>query len=1130
MSSAESPVPPPVCIVGMHRSGTSMVAHLLHRCGVYLGEEADLGPPAPDNAQGFSENRHFVEINEQLLSRFDGGWDAPPLFPIDWANRPDLSDLRQEAQAQIERMAGHGAWGWKDPRTTLTLPFWRSLLPELQVLVCVRHPLDVARSLNRRNNTSVAYGQRLWRTYYEALNAVVSPAERLVTHCDQYFESASGELARLVAELGLPHDDAALASAVKEVEPSLRHHRAEADGEVALLAEDLLGLYASLCAEANRARPDASCEVGPCNSRGEAPGPAAEIGDRAAELAERDETIARLREALDEQTRLARAAEAAVVDLRRQVDELATPARRPRLGRLREALRSILSGRPRIDVLHPAWTVIGQRFNVQADGRAHVVAEGWGFGARAVLVIAGRPLDTHRASDRLLSAAVPDDLLGRPGTLPVWVVDRDGGRSAIRCFRVLTIRTAKASQPSTGSWRHPRNALRRVRWRASVTSGMVRLPLFYAQREWQRPRRRSPSAALPPGVSAHIRPPRVPRKPDVLCFPIIDWEFRYQRPQQILSRLTNAGHRVFYLSEQFLGPTEDPFHLRPLAPGVTEVRLRSPVRLNIYQDGLGGRVEEAVYEALLDFKAAAGLGETICVVHLPFWTPLVLRLKAEFGYRVVFDCLDDFSAFRNIGDRMLDLERTLAAHADVTTASSQVLARKHAAVRPILLPNAADYAHFSGSKPHPERLEGGPVLGYYGAIAHWFDVELVAGAASARPDWRFILIGRVDRDIEARLKRCPNVRLLDETRYADLPGYLAAFDVCLIPFVLDDLTRATNPVKFFEYLSAGKPVVAARLPELLPFTGDCFLYDGLSDFLAQTERALLTKDDPEKAASRRALARANTWDARVDVLRRAIRQLFPRVSVIVVTYNNLDLTRACVESLLEKTAHGDWELVIVDNASSDETPDFLRTLADRHPEIQIVLNDENRGFAAANNQGIRLSSGEFVVFLNNDTVVTHGWLGSLVRHLDDRAVGLVGPVTNNIGNEAKIETTYRVMSEMDAFADAHTRRHRGQRFDIPVLALFCAAIRRTVLDEVGLLDEQYEIGMFEDDDLSRTLRARGYRVVCAEDVFVHHVGRAAFGRLDPETYRRIFDANRNRYEEKWGEPWTPHRYRDADPT
>jgi GT2 family glycosyltransferase len=249
-----------------------------------------------------------------------------------------------------------------------------------------------------------------------------------------------------------------------------------------------------------------------------------------------------------------------------------------------------------------------------------------------------------------------------------------------------------------------------------------------------------------------------------------------------------------------------------------------------------------------------------------------------------------------------------------------------------------------------------------------------------------------------------------------------------------------------------------------------------------------------------------------------------------VTYNGLAMTRACVESLLRNTAHASWELVVVDNGSVDGTVDHLKDLAARHSLVHLVLNDGNRGFAAACNQGARQAEGEVLVFLNNDTVVTPGWLVRLVRHLDDSDIGIVGPVTNSIGNEARIDAHYGDVDEMEAFAERYTRARAGRSFDIPMLAMFCLAVRRAFFERVGMLDERYETGMFEDDDLSRSVRALGKRVVCAEDVFIHHVGSGSFRTLEPRVYRRIFDANRRRFEEKWGEPWVPHRPRRRDRT
>ena len=253
----------------------------------------------------------------------------------------------------------------------------------------------------------------------------------------------------------------------------------------------------------------------------------------------------------------------------------------------------------------------------------------------------------------------------------------------------------------------------------------------------------------------------------------------------------------------------------------------------------------------------------------------------------------------------------------------------------------------------------------------------------------------------------------------------------------------------------------------------------------------------------------------------------PQVSVIIVAYKNEDLTRLCVESVLAETLYPNLEVIVVDNASPDGTANTLRYYEMRDQRITVILNDENRGFAAANNQGLAIAEGEFIVLLNNDTVVPRGWLLPLLRHLQDPEIGMVGPVTNFAGNEAKIDVPYPSLEEMPDFAADRMQEKEGRCFDIEVLAMFCVMLRRDVFDSVGLLDEDFKIGMFEDDDYSRRVRERGYRTVCAEDAFVHHFGQAAFkDLLASGEYQTIWDANQAHFEKKWGK-WEAHRHRDG---
>lgn len=249
-------------------------------------------------------------------------------------------------------------------------------------------------------------------------------------------------------------------------------------------------------------------------------------------------------------------------------------------------------------------------------------------------------------------------------------------------------------------------------------------------------------------------------------------------------------------------------------------------------------------------------------------------------------------------------------------------------------------------------------------------------------------------------------------------------------------------------------------------------------------------------------------------------------SIIIVTYNNLVFTRLCLTSVLASTMYPNSEIIVVDNGSTDGTITYLHQLTQLYGHVRILCNDNNRGFAFANNQGLMVARGDVLVLLNNDTIVPPGWLADLLKHLEDPTVGAVGPVTNRICNEAQIDVPYHTYGEFVRFAQEYTQAHAGEVFDIRMLAMFCMAMRRDVFERVGPIDERFEVGMLEDEDYSMRVRAAGYRVVCAEDAFVHHFSQASFGTLIPSgEFQRLYDTNRQRFEDKWNIRWEPYQHR-----
>jgi len=618
--------------------------------------------------------------------------------------------------------------------------------------------------------------------------------------------------------------------------------------------------------------------------------------------------------------------------------------------------------------------------------------------------------------------------------------------------------------------------------------------------------------------------PAAPKRFDVVCFPIIAWSFRFQRPQQLLRELARCDHRVFWIDPDAVKEGSAAGHRTELAHDVFEVRLAGASPRDPFREALTGDDLDLLLAGLRELQRDAGLAAVVAIVQLPFWAALARRAATELGWTIVYDCMDDHAAFSTNDEPMLEGESWLIHHSSLVVTTSQRLGERVSpdARRIVSIPNACDYEHFSPAArplPRPAALDGlrGPIIGYIGAISEWFDFDLLRHAVSARPDWSFVLVGSTwgARD-HSDLAAAANVRFLGEQPYDELPALLAAFDVACIPFLLTPLIEATDPVKLYEYFAAGKPVVASRLPELEAHADHVSLVDTPGEFTGAIAEALA--EDPRHRSARTAFARRNTWRDRARALEHAIEETFAPASVCVVTWNNLDLTRACLESVLADRTWPETEVVVVDNASSDETGEYLRALASRDTRVRIILNDDNRGFAAANNQALRAVTGRYVALLNNDTVVPRGWLARLIRVLEgDHQIGLVGPVTDGVWNEARVDGITVTADEVDAFAAAWARDHAGRVFSIGMLAMYCVVARREVIDLVGPLDERFGIGMFEDDDYAHRVRRAGFRLACAEEVFVHHAGQASFDKLRRKD--ALWEENRIKFEEKWGVRW-----------
>ncbi len=239
-------------------------------------------------------------------------------------------------------------------------------------------------------------------------------------------------------------------------------------------------------------------------------------------------------------------------------------------------------------------------------------------------------------------------------------------------------------------------------------------------------------------------------------------------------------------------------------------------------------------------------------------------------------------------------------------------------------------------------------------------------------------------------------------------------------------------------------------------------------------------------------------------------------SIIILAHNQWDQTELCLESI-ERNTPEPHEIIVVDNGSTDETRERLQALIQRQDSrvqggkwitppnlpldkgrskegLKVISNTTNRGFAAGNNQGISIARGEYILLLNNDTIVTSGWLGRMIGIFNRYPkTGIVGPMSNYVsGPQLVPKIDYKDIVGIDRFASRWSEDHDGQSFPIYRVVGFCLLTKRAVIDRIGGLDEQFGSGNFEDDDFCLRAALAGYEARVAQDVFIHHTGSQTF--------------------------------------
>lgn len=357
-------------------------------------------------------------------------------------------------------------------------------------------------------------------------------------------------------------------------------------------------------------------------------------------------------------------------------------------------------------------------------------------------------------------------------------------------------------------------------------------------------------------------------KRSIVVLPNIPWDFRKQRPQHIFSRLAKKNFNIFFVSPI----TSDREYISNIGKNIYEIHLKTSTKGNVLRDfHLNSKNREVLIASFNNQLKKYLKKDSYIFVEHPVWKDVVFELGK---YKTVYDLMDLYSGFPEARAELVEAEEQLISKSDIvlTTADNLYEYAKGLNKNVHMIKNGCDFQYFSNPIKNGllEGISDKPIIGYFGAINSWFDVESLEYVIKENKDKYFVFIGSINTNSIRRLYKYKNVFFLGEVDYEKLPGYLAYFDICTIPFLLNDLIKNTNPVKFYEYISSGKPVVSVRLPELEQYSEICYLYDTKEEFNDCIEKALIEEKGVEE--KRIDIAKKNSWDSRVgDILKYVIQ-------------------------------------------------------------------------------------------------------------------------------------------------------------------------------------------------------------------------------------------------------------------
>jgi len=385
--------------------------------------------------------------------------------------------------------------------------------------------------------------------------------------------------------------------------------------------------------------------------------------------------------------------------------------------------------------------------------------------------------------------------------------------------------------------------------------------------------------------------------PTLIVFCHLRWDFVFQRPQHLMTRLAEHYNILF---------VEEPMHTEgvarlektEVAPNITVCRPYTPIQQFGFHDD-----QLPTMQALLADLVPADEAPVVW-----FYTPMALPLLQVFKpSKVVYDCMDELAMFKNAPKQLLQRESALLNIADVvfTGGPSLYQSKRDRHANAHCFSSSVDARHFrqalNRELSHPEQAHiPHPRLGFYGVIDERFDVGLVSSMADAHPEWQIVLVGPVVKIDPATLPKQPNVHYMGQRTYDQLPQFLAGWDVCLLPFAMNDSTKFISPTKVLEYMAAELPSVSTPITDVkVPYGDVVEIAESHADFIAACERQLSLSDENRQAQARRMreVVAGTSWDLTASRMHELIGAAVPGNKVERFFATSLEAAHAQTETL-----------------------------------------------------------------------------------------------------------------------------------------------------------------------------------------------------------------------------------------